>query len=337
MSKGYQLMNLLHELPPVSHAVAYGSGVFKSFGSAAVSKSTKVVDYIIAVSNAEEWHAENLQANPAHYGWTSRFIGGKRTARIAERVGLGIHFNPFVNVGGQLCKYGVVSTETLLKDLDEWDHLYLAGRLQKPVKPLVTSDEVDTAVKRNIRAALCAALLLMPENFTKRELYHRICSLSYDGDIRLVFAAEDRSKVDNIVSGSEKELDVLYLGELAGQCGAKAGLSGPGEDGAWSQSEHSPSSSRSDLLACIPQSILNEVSSKLGLGDLNFDCPNSRGSSAAALAREGRYPEALKDVIAARVRQASIRQAKYGVLSTDLSKSVSYLGQKLHKAFLTRK
>jgi translocator assembly and maintenance protein 41 len=33
----------------------------------------------------------------------------------------------------QRVKYGVISMDALLKDLTEWDSLYVAGRMQKPV------------------------------------------------------------------------------------------------------------------------------------------------------------------------------------------------------------
>lgn len=331
-TRGFELSSLLGVLPPVSHAVAYGSGVFEQLGSAAVSKTAKVVDYILAVDDAVAWHEENLMANPVHYGRLSRAVGGRNTVALADSVGLGVHFNPYVKVGAQLCKYGIVSKASLLRDLTEWENIYLAGRLHKPVRTLVESEEVAGAVRANARAALCAALLLLPREFTRRGLYLKICALSYEGDIRLAFA-EDRSKVSNIVSGSEGELDRMYLGELRGDCGAMAGVSPRGSD-SWTQ-EEGCHSSRAELLACLPGPLLHDVSRGLGLVSLRFDTPESRRSSSATLARETRVSEILEATLASRVRQASLRQAAYGFLTTDPVKSAYYLGQKLHKAFLS--
>jgi hypothetical protein len=33
----------------------------------------------------------------------------------------------------QTIKYGVIGTETLLRDVSTWQRLYISGRLQKPV------------------------------------------------------------------------------------------------------------------------------------------------------------------------------------------------------------
>mmetsp|Transcript_6013 Transcript_6013/g.15511 ORF Transcript_6013/g.15511 Transcript_6013/m.15511 type:complete len:352 (-) Transcript_6013:111-1166(-) len=336
---------LLKALPPVEFAAAYGSGVFKQFGSAAVSKATKVIDYILAVEDAERWHAENARLNPRHYSSLARVLGGERTARLADGAGLGVHFNPYVQVEGKLCKYGVVSTRRLARDLEQWDHLYLAGRLHKPVRRLAATPAIERAMRINFRSAICAALLLLPEQFAKRDLYREICTLSYRGDVRMAFA-EDKSKIENIVAGSEEELDRIYLGEVEGPCGAMAGLRRlEGGDGplAWSQEEGS-ASSRAELLTHLPRSVLAELSGRVPASasacadPRRLGSPEARWSLAMDLARRREEMRgALRDTLAARVRAASLRQAGYGFLTTDFGKSTHYLWQKLQKAFMTRK
>jgi translocator assembly and maintenance protein 41 len=51
----------------------------------------------------------------------------------------------------------------LLQDLHHWSHLYVAGRLHKPVAALVTQPAADAAVLANLHAALSTALLLQPQ------------------------------------------------------------------------------------------------------------------------------------------------------------------------------
>ena len=94
-----------------------------------------------------------------------------------------------------------------------------------------------------------------------------------------------------------------------------------------------PPRGRSSLLAS--RSLLHDVSRGLGLVTHLIDTPESRRSSSATLARETRVSEILEATLASRVRQASLRQAAYGFLTTDPVKSAYYLGQKLHKAFLS--
>ena len=100
-----------------------------------------------------------------------------------------------------MIKYGVVKLQTVQKDLLEWDTLYLAGRLHKPVKTLASSVAIREAQKINLLSALRAALLLFDEEkFSMRQLLRMLCALSYEGDMRMGLA-EDSRKVERIVQG----------------------------------------------------------------------------------------------------------------------------------------
>lgn len=115
-----------------------------------------------------------------------------------------------------MIKYGVVNLDTLGQDLGEWTTLYLAGRLQKPVKILRDDPKIRLANQINLLSALRTALLMLPEKFTERELYERIAGLSYMGDPRMMHipglgAGENLSKVSNIVGAQLPGFRQLYV------------------------------------------------------------------------------------------------------------------------------
>ena len=71
-----------------------------------------------------------------------------------------------------MIKYGVIGTELLYDDLQHWDSLYIAGRMQKPVLMLKDYAKLPMARKNNLDAAVTMALLLLPQQFTLQVLLH---------------------------------------------------------------------------------------------------------------------------------------------------------------------
>jgi translocator assembly and maintenance protein 41 len=164
-----------------------------------------------------------LARNRRHYSLLGA-AGPSAVAAVAERVGAGVHFNAFARVDPLGCariKYGVVALPTLLRDLRDWDALYVAGRMHKPVATLRADGRVAAAAEGNLVSALACALLLLPvrgraraawhharaaparsrcdaccaqERFSERQLHATLCGLSYTGDVRMAIA-EDASKV----------------------------------------------------------------------------------------------------------------------------------------------
>jgi len=63
----------------------------------------------------------------------------------------------------QVVKYGVVGMPAFQQDLQHWSHLYVAGRLHKPVALVASHAAAHNAYQHNLRAALSTALLLMPQ------------------------------------------------------------------------------------------------------------------------------------------------------------------------------
>ena len=70
----------------------------------------------------------------------------------------------------------------MCKDLLNWETLYLAGRMHKPVKILIDDARVRLAQQVNLASALRTAILLLPKDFTEEKLYLTISSISYKGN-----------------------------------------------------------------------------------------------------------------------------------------------------------
>ncbi len=198
-------------------AFAYGSGVFKQTGN--VSKNN-VTDFVLVVEDSADWHRENLTKNPSDYTGILRLCGANAIADLQDKVGAKLFFNTLIPFEDGLIKYGVINRSSLIADLLDWECLYAAGRLQKPVR-FVEKDssardhELNLGLRMNLKNALHTAMLLLPERFTEERLYHTLCGLSYTGDFRMVVGGEDKDKVSKIASGSLPHLQELYSAELA--------------------------------------------------------------------------------------------------------------------------
>lgn len=216
---------------PIRYAFAYGSGVFpQSMSSSpdptalsphpnppeAVRKwqagGSKIIDFIFGVSHTQHWHSLNIQQHPEHYS-ALRHAGSYAVSRVQDSIGAGVYFNPYITVNGTMIKYGVVNLDTICRDLSEWDTLYLAGRLQKPVKILRDDPRVRLANQINLMSAVRTALLMLPEKFTEQALYEKIAGLSYLGDPRMnsYYGGENPKKVSNIVGAQMPNFRQLYV------------------------------------------------------------------------------------------------------------------------------
>lgn len=210
---------------PIRYAFAYGSGVFPQSAKTdagsklhpnppdAISKvqggNQKMVDFIFGVSFSQHWHSLNLQEHRKHYSALGS-LGSFAVSKVQDSIGAGVYFNPYITVNGVLIKYGVVNLDTLCKDLSEWNTLYIAGRLQKPVKILRDNPSVRLANQVNLISAVRVALLLLPEEFTEQELYSTIAGISYMGDPRMSVGGDDPKKVNNIVKYQLENFRRLY-------------------------------------------------------------------------------------------------------------------------------
>lgn len=191
---------------PIKYAFAYGSGVFSQGKSSDASKPQ--VDLIFGVSYTQHWHSLNIRQNPGHYSML-RTLGSGAVSFVQDKIGAGVFFNPYVEIDGLKIKYGVVNIDTLLGDLTNWNSLYLAGRLHKPVKILRDEPRIRFTNQANLISALRTALLILPEEFTELDLYSTLAGISYMGDPRMAFG-ENPNKVKNIVNNQFLNFRNLY-------------------------------------------------------------------------------------------------------------------------------
>ncbi|PHH79018.1 hypothetical protein CDD82_2711 [Ophiocordyceps australis] len=214
---------------PIVYCFAYGSGVFPQESSSRVIPedefravhphppealmraqrgSPKMIDFIFGVTHTQHWHSINMKQHRNHYSSIASF-GSGLVSRVQDW-GAGVYFNPYIEVNGMLIKYGVTSIQNLVQDLSTWNNLYLAGRLHKPVKILRDHPQVRLANQHNLIAAVRTALLLLPPDFSERDLYSTIAGLSYLGDPRMALPTENKSKVTNIVKHNVIHFRRLY-------------------------------------------------------------------------------------------------------------------------------
>jgi translocator assembly and maintenance protein 41 len=250
------LKTVLQEFPPVQHAFAYGSGVIVQPDLYANSNTKPMLDFIFAVDSPTDWHAENLAHNPKHYSLLGR-LGPSAVTWNAERLGAGCHFNTAVWWRGHMIKYGVIGAQLLYDDLQYWDTLYIAGRMQKPVLMLKDYANLPQARRNNLDAAMTMALLLLPEKFTILDLYAKICGVSYIGDVRMGFA-EDSRKVERIAQGSAAGLALMYDKRFKGHIAEHAKLLRKPDDTC--VQDLSPQS-RIELMATLPHGIIQRLAS----------------------------------------------------------------------------
>lgn len=104
-----------------------------------------MVDFILVTNNAEDFHRENIKWNPSHYSFLRFLLNPKRIAKFQSNYAgkledsisfaflARIYYNTLVKSKNRTMKYGIISSEDLLTDLQDWSWLYTAGRLHKVI------------------------------------------------------------------------------------------------------------------------------------------------------------------------------------------------------------
>ncbi|KAJ9610724.1 Mitochondrial translocator assembly and maintenance protein 41 [Cladophialophora chaetospira] len=362
---------------PIRYAFAYGSGVFPqqssggSGGNASLHPSPpdavakvqdgnqKMIDFIFGVSYSQHWHSLNLQDNRDHYSAIGS-LGSYAVTKVQESFGAGVYFNPYITVNGTLIKYGVVNLDTLCKDLSEWNTLYLAGRLQKPVKILRDNPAVRLANQVNLIAAVRTALLLLPPEFTEKELYSTIAGISYMGDPRMTIGGDDPRKVNNIVTNQLPNFRRLYAPLIDNlpnitfddpACSDRDWLSDPTVNAKLAQNmdpvtrghmvRRLPNAFRQKLYFeyqskfRIPRGEFNEMLEKTKDEDPDRIRKREGGPFEQRIAQDtegGGLREEVKQVIEHTIRWPSLMQSLKGPLTAGFSRSLRYAREKREKA-----
>lgn len=187
-------------------AFAYGSGAFHQKDQ----PEAEQIDFIFGVEDPYKWHLTNLENNPEDYSWLGKHVlKNRKLFDVVQDSGAGIWYHTFVPFQGKEIKYGVISLEDLRSDLQNWDTLYLAGRMHKPINVFKHEGIEEEQIKQNRLTALNVALLTLNNTFSRQELYETITGISYIGDSRMTYG-EDPNKVRNITLGNLCGFDETY-------------------------------------------------------------------------------------------------------------------------------
>ncbi|MQL96820.1 hypothetical protein Taro_029499 [Colocasia esculenta] len=303
-ARAAELAGPLEMFPPVDFCCAYGSSLLPNNDN-----KSAMVDYILGVAEPVQWHAE--------------------ITRVADGIGVGVHFNPFVQWKDKMIKYGVVGMQELARDLLAWDRFYLSGRLQKPVRILVDNYDIEKVNAVNLKAATSAALLLSSPEFTEEELYSKICSLSYMGDLRMLFA-EDKNKVNKIVKGSFGSFHKMYKPFIAEYI----------TDGLLKSSTNGPQKAfEQDCGLSASQSLFSSLPWTIRAGLKTAEKVTRDAGGAIPQVAVSSRQEAInctRRVLRRLVMVSSARQAVSGVLAAGGVNAVRYLGKKMCRAWRSR-
>jgi len=249
LTSSAELQGIFNQIFPqqeeIVYAFGYGSGVFvqqeqkqtqerddKNDDDVEVGRpqaqETKMLDMILVVRDSLKFHTMNQQINPHHYAPIFRHGGSSCSTwwqrhTIHNVFGSGSWFyNPkvyFNLVETPFLKYGVMDVQDLASDLQNWDSLYVAGRMHKPTATIILDHDRDGTdlwglqQQHNLPAAVSMALLLEACNNSQQhnntetmtgmtslaDLYSHISALSYTGDFRMQVGAEDPNKVNKLV------------------------------------------------------------------------------------------------------------------------------------------
>ncbi|XP_075039271.1 phosphatidate cytidylyltransferase, mitochondrial isoform X3 [Mixophyes fleayi] len=263
----------------------------------------------------------NLMQNRSHYAFL-KYLGPKQISNVQNKYGAGVYYNTLVPCDGKVIKYGVISTDTLIEDLTHWRTLYIAGRLHKPVKVLVQKENklLHSALTNNLKSAITASFLMLPESFPEEDLYLQIAGLSYAGDFRMI-VGEDKGKVMNIVKPNIGHFQKLYSNILQ-ECSQAVYRPAQGII----EVDKSPEG-QFILLMNLPKTLQQKIA-------LLVDQPGRNRDVEEVLLQVAQDPDCgivVQQAIIGIVKSSSLTQSAKGIVTAGVKKTISYSAKKLYK------
>ncbi|KAM4722427.1 phosphatidate cytidylyltransferase, mitochondrial [Rhinophrynus dorsalis] len=321
-STGFQFRRILSYFPQdISLAFAYGSGVFRQSGTPQNNVGNNMLDFVFAVDDPVTWHTMNMMQNRSHYSFL-KYLGPKKIASVQTNYGAGVYYNTLVPCDGRVIKYGIVSTDTLVDDLLHWKTLYIAGRLHKPVKILTQRENgsLHAALNSNLKSAVTAAFLMLPESFSEEDLYLQIAGLSYSGDFRMIIG-EDKAKVLNIVKPNLAHFQKLYSNILQ-ECPLAVYKPQQGRV----EVDKSPEGQFLQLMA-LPKTLQQKITALV-------DPPGKNRDVEEILLQVAQDPDCrsvVQQAIFGIVKSSSLTQSAKGIITAGVKKTIFYSAKKLYK------
>ncbi|EGW32128.1 uncharacterized protein SPAPADRAFT_71621 [Spathaspora passalidarum NRRL Y-27907] len=316
---GYDLPKVSGTSAPASSTSSGGSSTTTTTTTTTTSSSQQL-DFIHIVPDSHEFHRVNLQQNRSHYSFKSLSI-------INFIQGTGIYFNPFISINNKLIKYGIISTENALLDLCDWNSLYFAGRLQKPVNII---EDQDTRIKflnqYNLKNAMTVSIILIQKGqFTELELYEQITRLSYLGDFRMKIGGENPNKVKNIVNKQFTHFKKLYEPILQFFIHNNYLIILDNDPVNKTFKKNLNTNNKIRLISTLPHQFRNQLYQQY------YD------KSIKYIAKDNDLPKHITKIISRTIQISSIKQAIRGVFTAGLFKSVKYAWAKQVKYWQGKK
>ena len=298
-----RIVQFIGTLPETVSVKAYGSSI--AYQSGYSENEKKQVDLIVIVNDIKKFYEENLKANKYMYKLVPKFYFKHATAKGLKKAA-GICYTTDINYCIDTFKMGVIEKQDVLDDLLNWKTFYIAGRFQKEMYTALEDKEIEKANEVNKRNALTIALLLLKkDNPTLIDLYEQICSLSYMGDSRKSFKAEDPNKIKKLASGSKEHFNKEFRDNTT--------LIKVSKD------EHIEIDYKKVFkeIDKLPEELRNNI--------------NSRTEGKNDLDHIEEIREEITNYLTEIIKKSSLGQTKKGILTTGPKNSISYALRKLKK------
>ncbi|KAL7752219.1 Mitochondrial translocator assembly and maintenance protein 41 [Sorochytrium milnesiophthora] len=341
------LPQLLNEFKaPIRYAFAYGSAAFPQKGydtggsgtgnvqQQSSSSKKPMVDLVFGVTHPEHWHSLNLHQYRHHYSALGA-LGSSTIATVQESkwLGAGVYFNPFVEIQGLTVKYGVIGVDKLCKDLSEWETLYMAGRLHKPIHVVRPHSRIELCQTSNLLGALRVAFLLLPTTFTATDLYHTVASLSYLGDFRMRFKyLENPHKVYNIVYTQTERFEKIYRPLIEDEFAGIVDWQGSGPDANITVDDNVRV--RGVMVGRLPKQFLDRVKLQhkqylATEGRIYEDLAD--GKFAQSIANSPHIQDYLRKSLHKTIATPALLQSVKGIFTAGPTKTIKYAAAKIGK------